>query len=64
MTILSRADRRHDAQRVKANRLKHHLTGVQTAETPALCSCPMCGNPRKWFKQQTIQERRMFQGKS
>lgn len=24
----------------------------------ALCSCPMCGNPRKWFGQRTVQERR------
>jgi hypothetical protein len=23
------------------------------------CSCPMCGNPRRHFKQLTVQERRM-----
>jgi len=22
------------------------------------CSCVMCGNPRKWFKERTIQEQR------
>jgi len=22
------------------------------------CSCPMCGNPRKWYKEKTIQEKK------
>lgn len=26
------------------------------ATTPVPCSCPMCGNPRKYFGQRTIQE--------
>jgi hypothetical protein len=29
------------------------------AHTPALCSCYMCGNPRKWWDQKTIQEKKM-----
>ena len=28
------------------------------AHTPAMCSCHMCGNPRKYWKEKTIQERR------
>ena len=55
------AIRRHDSERVKANRLKNTHSGPVTAETPAACSCWMCGNPRKWFGQRTIQERRMMQ---
>lgn len=27
-------------------------------ETPTPCSCFMCGNPRKYFKQKTNQEKR------
>ena len=26
-------------------------------DTPTPCSCPMCGNPRKYFKEKTIQEK-------
>lgn len=26
------------------------------ARTKTPCSCPMCGNPRKYFKDRTIQE--------
>ena len=29
--------------------------------TPHLCSGYCCGNPRKWFGQRTIQERRLMQ---
>jgi hypothetical protein len=29
------------------------------AHTPALCSCYMCGNPRKWWDQKTIHEKKM-----
>ena len=29
------------------------------AHTPAICSCVMCGNPRKWFNEPTIHEKRM-----
>ena len=28
------------------------------AHTPAMCSCYMCGNPRKYWKEKTIQEKR------
>jgi len=64
---MNRAQRIHDATRLKTKRSKN--THVQRTEksvgkalhTPAMCSCPMCGNPRKYFGERTIQERRMFQ---
>ena len=33
------------------------LIGVR-AHSPKLCSCWMCGNPRKYFNEMTIQEKR------
>ena len=33
------------------------MIGIK-AHTPALCSCHMCGNPRKYWKEKTIQEKR------
>jgi hypothetical protein len=27
-------------------------------DTTELCSCPMCGNPRKYFGEETIQQKR------
>jgi hypothetical protein len=29
--------------------------------TPALCSCYMCGNPRKYDGERTVQEKRWMQ---
>ena len=29
------------------------------AHSPHNCSCHMCGNPRKWWKEKTIQEKKM-----
>lgn len=34
------------------------------ADTLHACSSFCCGNPRKWFKQKTIQERRRLQDES
>tara|TARA_B100000780_G_C20676888_1_gene269373 strand:+ start:115 stop:348 length:234 start_codon:yes stop_codon:yes gene_type:complete len=31
------------------------------SHTPKWCSCHMCGNPRKYWKEKTIQERRAEQ---
>ena len=28
------------------------------SHTPKRCSCAMCGNPRKYFNEQTMQERK------
>jgi hypothetical protein len=55
------AQRIHDANRVKANRKKYNGQGKSMAETPAICSCWMCGNPRKYFGERTVQERRAIQ---
>ena len=55
------AQRIFDTARIKAKRSKYSGHGKIVLQTPAVCSCWMCGNPRKWFKQPTIQERRMFQ---
>ena len=57
----SRSNRRHETERVKANRAGYRCFGVSVSETPKLCSCYMCGNPRKWFNEKTIQEKKMFQ---
>ncbi len=29
-------------------------------DTTKLCSCPQCGNPRRHFKERTLQEKRYF----
>lgn len=42
----------HDSEEEKAARAR------RTAITPTPCSCWCCGNPRKWFKSPTMQERR------
>jgi len=63
------AQRRHHAARLKAKRKSYHggnasASPVQlgkTVHTPARCSCYACGNPRKWFGEATIQERRQGQ---
>ena len=59
---MNRAQRIHHAQRIKSKRKKLVLNKHHTAyHTPASCSCPMCGNPRKWFGERTVQERRAMQ---
>lgn len=56
---MDRALRRHHRQRVKNNRKKYWTVfpheespkrlGIITT-TPCICSCWMCGNPRKFYK--------------
>lgn len=62
----SRGIRRHHEERVKS-RVKSYYGGHaagdsrsigRIAHTRRLCSCRMCGNPRKYFRQATIQELR------
>lgn len=53
-----RSERRHESSRIKKNRKDYASSRV---ETPKPCSCFMCGNPRKWFGEKTVQERRAFQ---
>ena len=66
-----RAERRHHIERLKHKRRFYwgcnrdlakspkHLAKV--ANTPTPCSCWMCGNARRWFGEETIQERRLKQ---
>lgn len=64
-----RAIRRHHAQRLQKARRFYHARDYQKAprkwhkvvDTPTQCSCWMCGNPRKYFKEKTVQERRQEQ---
>lgn len=64
-----RAERRYhrDRMRAKVNRLfnRPYLRDMRgtvrvelIADNPTVCSGPCCGNPRRWFGELTIQERR------
>lgn len=61
----SRSLRRHHIRRVRRNRASDinndhsrydHVLNIRT-HTACTCSCWMCGNPRKYFNQKTIQEK-------
>jgi len=64
---MKRAIRRHHRRRLiklRKKRLwffdeKENITDKwnYVANTPTVCSCPMCGNPRKWFGKIKRQER-------
>ena len=61
--VVSLAQRIHHAQRIKAVRKKNiTVRGPKAYRTSTPCSCWMCGNPRKWFGERTVQERRAMQG--
>ena len=55
-----RALRRQSEARMKqkARKLYPNDHKATMANHLAGCSCPMCGNPRKWFGAVTIQERK------
>ena len=55
---MMKTERRHQTERIKANRKRNGHTWVGSDRTPAKCSCWMCGNPRKYFSELTIQEKR------
>lgn len=62
-----RQQRRHHRERLKKAR-SGHWGGIagngkadQVVDTPTPCSCWMCGNPRRYFGEKTIQERRAEQ---
>ncbi len=54
------ARRRTDIQRMKAKarKLYPHDALARYANHLAVCSCWMCGNPRKYNGDETMQERR------
>ena len=60
MKSSKRALRRHQKARVKAKarRIYPHDSEAKSADHLAVCSCWMCGNPRKWYGEPTIQERK------
>ncbi|MGO4332011.1 hypothetical protein AB4Z48_37250 [Cupriavidus sp. 2TAF22] len=62
-----RAYRRAQVARLKVYR-RNYLCGLRNEReigravwTPTLCSCWMCGNPRRHMGERTIQERRFMQ---
>lgn len=71
MATSKRAMRRYHRERLLRRRLRQWNYGayypwtaremIRYIDTPCTCSCPYCGNPRKWFKQPTLQERRAAQ---
>ena len=66
---MKRALRRHHIARLKrARRFYFWLDWTENpvalgrlVHTATPCSCYMCGNPRKYFLELTVQERRWFQ---
>jgi hypothetical protein len=64
-----RAERRHHVERLKHNRRFHWgqdlslrpKAWAQAVDTPTPCSCYACGNARRWWGEETIQERRFKQ---
>lgn len=67
MKSRARAMRRHHKIRLAKKRRFYGSQypafqgGYILKETPAACSCWMCGNPRKWFGEPTIQEKKWMQ---
>lgn len=65
MKDMRRALRRHQAARLKAARRFHWGRDIgddpaalgKVVDTPCPCSCWMCGNPRRHFKEVSRQER-------
>ena len=49
-------DLRIKAKRLRQSRVAQWLAKPQARDTPTPCSCWMCGNPRKWFGNATVQE--------
>jgi len=67
MKEIIRGIRRHHLQRLKKARAFDHAIGASRqgdaaalgrhVNTPAKCSCWMCGNPRHYFDEKSRQER-------
>jgi hypothetical protein len=62
-----RAIRRHHYQRLKRKRKNYWYRNLSdrhlgiVVNTPRVCSCPLCGNPRRHWNEMTVQERREFE---
>ncbi|WP_407529417.1 hypothetical protein [Methylobacterium oryzisoli] len=67
--MFSRSERRHHLRRMKDKAVR--VYGRYDKRDPkrheaianhlAHCSGPCCGNPRRWFGEMTMQERRAFE---
>lgn len=63
---MSRALRRHHEKRIKLQVQTYYGGGHrndprrigQLANSRKLCSCSMCGNPRRYFNEPTLREKR------
>ncbi|KKN86222.1 hypothetical protein LCGC14_0270910 [marine sediment metagenome] len=57
---MKRARRRNDLNRMKsrARVIYPHDKNAKCANHLQACSCPGCGNPRKYFNEKPIQEQR------
>lgn len=69
-----RALRRHHRERLKENMIRREkdlfkrmdwpfritTNALITVETPTRCSCYICGNPRKWYNEKTLQEVKFY----
>jgi hypothetical protein len=54
---MNRAERRRRTRIKWKQRASYNIQHKKVRETPTPCSCEMCGNPRKWFKETTLQEK-------
>lgn len=66
----SRSERRHHEARIK-RRVRGYYGGRDAADprrlgriahARRLCSCALCGNPRRYWRELTVQERRAREG--
>jgi hypothetical protein len=66
MEVKPRSLRRHHYQRLKDKRKNYFggslsdLQAAMLASTATPCSCFMCGNPRRYLNERSIQERRLI----
>lgn len=47
-----------DGWAYRDDEINPRVIGITASTHGAACSCYMCGNPRKWFGERTVQERR------
>lgn len=63
----SKENRRHRKQRMKAKARKvywYNTNPEKLADNMCCCSCSGCGNPRRHFKEITIQEKKQLEKES
>ncbi|MEZ4829423.1 MAG: hypothetical protein R3C61_24535 [Bacteroidia bacterium] len=64
MKNYQRAIRRHHRERLLYKRKNYHTAqrhggnSPSVVNTPRPCSCALCGNPRKYWKEKTYQEKK------